>query len=291
MSIDREAYVREVSRIIRQNFHPNDVSGSMTAAKAGFFVRQVLQTGPTEHGFSKFKDALLEVEKQGEIKIGFNSKQALAIWLSGGSAGAESLKEPVTSLPAGKPFRPFHNRLWLAFVAETPVGRRFMNKKTGEVLLGQGSSPQPADEWVEVVKVPDSEEKADAREFLEAEGLQHDHQLSTSLDSDYWYSEFPTKLRSLRVDLAAKWNRRRSVRVFERAEAWRAQHGIPPEMVYQSIMPPRGSLPCADTGAQNELRDVLLAAMQRMETVELLELRIPARCLLRGLRPDLNPDE
>ena len=290
MNMDRETYVREVSRIIRENFRPNDVNGSMTAAKAGSLVRQVLQTGPTEHGFSKFKDVLLELERQGEIGIGFNSKNALAICLPQASTGVDPQREQVTTLPPGKPFRPFRNRLWLAFVAQTPVGRRFMNKRTREVLLGQDSRPQPEDDWIEIVKVPDSEEKADAREFIETEGLQNDQQLMASLDSDYWYSEFPAKLRSLRSNLVAKWNRRRSVRIFERAEEWRVRHGIPPEMLYQSIRPPQRRLPGVATGAQSDLRDALLAALQTMETAELLELRIPARCLLIALRPDLNPD-
>lgn len=291
MSMDQETYIEEVSRIITKNFHPNDVTGSMTAARAGSLVRQVLQTAPTEHGFSKFKDVLREVEKQGDIRVGSNSKQALAIWLSGVSTGTKPQSEQVARLSAGKPFRPLRNRLWLAFVVETPVGRRFLNKRTGDILLGQEKKPEPEDEWVEIVKVPDEEEKADAREFIETEGLQNDGHLTGSLDSEYWYSDFPAKLRNLRADLAAKWNRRRSVRIFERVETWREQNGIPSDMVYQSIRSPRDSWLRVDGGAQRELRAVLLSALERMETTKLLDLRIPARCLLRALRPDLTPDE
>ncbi len=291
MNTDRETYLKELSRIITQNFRPNDSSGSMTVAKVGLLTRQVLRTGPGEHGFAKLKDALLELERRGEIRTGLNSKQALAIWLPGSSSEPRPSQARASGVPASRPFRPLRKPLWLAFVVESPVGRRFVNKRTGEVLLGQEMSPEPDDEWIEIEKIPDAEEKADASQFIEEEGLQEESRLRDALASEYWYSQFPDRLRGLRPGLAGKWNRRRSLRVSNKAEEWRARHCIPEELVYQSEDLSDQDQASQETASARELREGLLKAVKAMETAELLELRIPARYLVRALRPDLTPHE
>lgn len=124
----QDEYCAEVYRVIRENFRANDVSGGMTAAAAAYVVQQALSVSHEAFGFERFKDVLAFIEKQGLIRTGPNAKQAFALWLT------ESPATPTAALRVGNrpppPFRRLRNPIWLAFVATSPGGRRFLNRVT-----------------------------------------------------------------------------------------------------------------------------------------------------------------
>ena len=76
-----DEYLSEVYRVIRENFPSTDPTGGMTAAAAGYLVKLFVAPDQTQFGFLKFKDVLQQLEQQGLIRTGANSKDALSIWL------------------------------------------------------------------------------------------------------------------------------------------------------------------------------------------------------------------
>lgn len=296
--MDPEQYLNEVNRIITSNFQPDDSKGSMTAARAGYYVRQVTAADHAAAGFLKFKDVLLELERRGAIRIGSDSKGALAIWLHDQRAIFPRINsfvptEPASTSACGPPgeantarFRRLRNPVWLAFVGDFPVGRRFMHKETGIIRKGQQNPPQPSDEWAEITPTEPAIDKADAAAFLRSEGRDTDEHLRTALESPAWFREFAAALESVDPFLAAKWKRRRSNRVIAHAEQWRRQHGVGSELIYES----RTTIPqpvVTPPTTASQLKDALLSAVRQMEVHDLLELRIPAKHLVAALRPEL----
>jgi len=153
-----EEYIVEIGKIAQSNFVASDPTGAMTAAKLGLIVRQVTHCEPAELGFAKFKDALLEVERRGIIRIGYNSKNAFAFWLCDTSAPSKTLLSPKIATEGTSnevslahkvfPFKRLRSAVWMAFIGISPVGKRFIHRDSGEIRLGQPESSELGTECV-----------------------------------------------------------------------------------------------------------------------------------------------
>ncbi|HUY93034.1 MAG TPA: hypothetical protein VMV10_30170 [Pirellulales bacterium] len=286
-----EQYLQLVATQICENFAPNDPTGSMTAAKVGYLVRRTVPEPSSAFGFLKFKDALIELERRGLVRLGPNSKGALAVWRLAGEAA-----EAVAGGPPVAPFAPVSLRpsrflrppVWSAFVSQFPEGERLFNKVSGELRLGRAGDAEPNDDWAKIDSLDIDAQREDSRAFLLEEGRQDDPSLLAAIESPRWYSDLPAALRAIDRALEGKWKRHRSRWVIAHVEKWCGENGISHALVFQQAAPSRHALsspPGIRSGG--DLKEHLLAALRRMSTGQLLALRIPAKHLVEVLRPDL----
>ena len=181
-----DEYLSEVYRVIRENFPSTDPTGGMTAAAAGYLVKLFVAPDQTQFGFLKFKDVLQQLEQQGLIRTGANSKDALSIWL------IEQTGQPApvsTRPPIGRSFVRCAKRSGTRFTAARPAGRRFFNRATGEVKLEVQSGLETDPSWVEIVPLDYDSDRNVALDFLKENGVDNAEVL-ISLDSDRWYVDF-----------------------------------------------------------------------------------------------------
>ncbi len=279
-----DEYLGEVYRVIRENFPSTDPTGSMTAAAAGYLVKLSVAPDHTQFGFLKFKDVLQRLERQGLIRIGANSKNALSIWL------IEQTGQPTpvsTRPPIGRSFRPLRKAVWHAFTAARPAGRRFLNRATGEVKLEVQNGLETDPSWVEIVPLDYDSDRNVALDFLKENSLDN-AELMISLDSDRWYVDFTRALSAYSPGLATDWKRYRSHHVIGIVKEWCRKNRVDTAIVFEEF-PPKQSFPTVQpTGSgHDQLKALLLAALEHMSADELMELRLPARHLVAVLRPDL----
>jgi hypothetical protein len=278
--METDHFIDQVLNLLRGAFRSDDPAGSMTAARVGSLIRTRLGDPTQMSGYPKLKNVLEELERRGAVRTGANSKGAFSIWLLE-SPGAVVAPPHGDRKPSG-PYRPLRQPLWNAFVATAPQGRRFMNRLTGELRFGISTPPEPNADWVEIPVLSESEDRAATTEFLKGEGVPIEGAVSAALAAPRWFTELP---RAIPSHLAGAWKRRRTGRVVELAERWRRENHLSEEVVYDDrLMRPRGEERAQES---RELRTLLLEAVQRMSTDELLSLPIPARHLVTALRPDL----
>jgi hypothetical protein len=259
----------------------------MTAAKLGIFVRRAIPNKPFEFGFAKFRDVLAQMEANGVITTGVNSKQALAVWL-----GNQRVPESPTQPGLGSNPRPsfpgfLRKTVWLAFVGTSPRGNRYINRITGEVRMACPEPPDHSGDWVEVAPVEEATQKQLAKSFIDAQGLSTNEEMTRSLDTHYWFHEFPATLRKHSPALQTQWNRHRTEHVVKHVAEWCDSHKVPPELVFDAPGVCRQSTPSIQATAP-DLRDALLEAIAAMTLDELLDIRIPARHLIKAVRPDIE---
>ena len=159
MSINVEDYLAGVQRLVREGFRTNDPSGGMPVAKVAYLAKRAFGDH-TAHGFFKFKEVVQQLEERGLIKTGPDSKGAYAIWLQEPPAAVE----PKQALPQNwERVRGLNSKVWFAFVSAFPAGRRFLNRRTGDVQLGASQQLEPAEEWAEITALDSEPERVKAR--------------------------------------------------------------------------------------------------------------------------------
>ena len=279
--MNTQEYLDQVLQVIRERFRPTDSSGSMPVATVAYLVRQRLGVDHTPFGFAKFKDVLSDLESRNLIRTGSNTKQAFALWLVGSPTTV--VPSPGFVAAANTPFRPLRNQVWFAFISESPPGRRFLNRVSGEVRVGLQDAPDA--HWVEIIPIDASKEKEEASRFLSAHQLNSRLELQQSLSSEKWYVDLPAAIGTTEPQLASEWKRERSNRVVSLVEKWRSDNSVDEHLVYER-QPPR-SADRVELYPSSGLRQCLLSAIQRMPTDKLLELDIPARLLTAVIRPEL----
>ncbi|MEQ1814502.1 MAG: hypothetical protein ABL860_08655 [Candidatus Nitrotoga sp.] len=276
----KSEYLNEVLSVIRKTFRSNDESGSMPVAAVAYLAKLHLGSDHTAFGFAKFKDVLQELEKQGMIRTGTNSKQAYSLWLSSSSI-EEKVEMPKDSDTFQ--FNKLRNQVWFAFIAELPLGNRYLNRVTGEVRVGI-QDPLSGD-WLEIPKVPQSEQKTFAESFVESNALGENSEVKSALNSARWYSELPKVLSDIDPRILLEWKRARSRQIISYVERWRCDQRLNLGLVYEhgGI----GGSRSQQSAGQNELRRILLSAISQMSTEDLLDFRVPMRTMLAISRPDL----
>ena len=75
--MNRIDYLEQAKSLLSDNFRPNDPDGSMTAASAAYLLKRLI--GNFEDvGFFKFRDLLDQLQSEGFLAIGSNSKHAFS---------------------------------------------------------------------------------------------------------------------------------------------------------------------------------------------------------------------
>ncbi len=279
-----QEYLCDAFRIISENFRSNDPTGGMTAASAAYLVKRIVGDH-RDYGFPKFKDVLAALSTEGRLRTGTNSKDAFSLWLTEGTA------------PSAKPFqtsdrfRPLRNQVWFAFIASQPEGKRYLHRTTGEARVGCAEAP--GESWAEIDPISSDSERDNARQFLENNDVD-DTRIQSAIDGERWYVDFPQQLATKSPHLAVEWKRERSSRVIDYVTKWCDQNDVDQKVAFESFVPvkPPSTTRFAESTrnvgpANDDLRGVLLEAIQRMSTDDLLSISIPASHLIAVLRPDL----
>lgn len=289
-----EKYLSEIERIARSNFQPNGSSNGMTVARLGLLVRKVTGITPEAIGFPRFKDALLELEKRGVLRTGANDKQAFAFWLCTDELNSRTIDSRQTQPANAQPtcaanFKRLKNEIWLAFVSALPIGRRFLNRNSGEIKYGQTEVPDPSQNWVELVPIDQNEDKADAIQFLQEEGLANNPELNNAIEGHAWFHQFAKLLHEIDPSVAFRWKRRRSNRVTTAVESWRSTNNLPTELVYETTSTDRRQLQPRNfkTTEKLDLHELAIRILKGLSVEELLDLSVPIRDVIAVLRPDL----
>lgn len=261
----REDYLDAVLQLIRSN---NQSTAGLKASTLGNLILRSLPDHWTRHGYSALKDLLQELEHRGQVSIGLDAQKMLAIWVKGEHRGTRT-----------KPIR-LRREIWVAFVNQLPRGLRFMNRETGVVLMGQLALPMGDNEWIPIQPLSSDIQKNWAWEMISEFQLDD---FRDTLADPLWYLSFPQQLRQSRRDMLTQWNRIRSTKILEAVQAWCTQHGIPIDLITEA----RPSTSDTDTEKATVLtnstgdntRQLLLDALARMPTQELLEIPIPGKYL------------
>lgn len=279
-----QEYLRDAFQIISKNFRSNDPTGSMTAASAALLVKRIVGDH-RDYGFPKFKDVLAALASEGRLRTGTNSKDAFSLWLTEGTA------PPAKPFQSSDRFRPLRNQVWFAFIASQPKGKRYLHRTTGEARVG--CSESPGESWDEIHPISPDDDRDNARQFLKNNHVD-DTEIQSAIDEERWYLDFPQQLAAKSPQLAVEWKRERSSRVIDHVKKWCDQNDVDQEVVFESFVPAkppstiRFAEPIRNVGPANDnLRRVLLEAIQRMSTDDLLGISIPASHLITILRPDL----
>lgn len=263
-----DEFLQAVSHLIANS----DTAGAgIKASTLGNLILRSLPDRWNQHGYPRLSDLLAELSQMGAVRVGNDAQGALTAWSTG------------TGLKQRRPERARFQRLrkdvWLAFVSPPPPGRRMLHRTSGAVLMGQSDS-SPEDGWVPISPVSQDEQKSWARELIDTNHLDT---LTPILNSPTWYLAFAEDLRVQRPDLLSEWNRLRSSNVTQAVRQWCSEHGVDWDLVTDKasaqspVQPPSGltALP-----AKADVRQVILSALAKMSTDDLLEIPIPAKYLL-----------
>jgi hypothetical protein len=278
-------YLSEVLRIVRENFRSQDPTGGMSVAAAALLVKRALGHDQTEFGFFKFKDVLNVLEERGLIRTGPDSKGAFALWLADATSSTPQVAQ---SLPGNHDrFRPLRNEVWFAFISQSPLGKRFLNRRTGDVRVGVVDRDLPSDEWAEIKPLDPEAEREEARRWIRARTLE-DSEILNSVAAPQWYMEFPKVLLGRNPTLAADWKRDRSKRVIETVKGWCLQNSVDQELVLaKPYLPAPVAVTRSRDVSRSQIRRLLMLVLERMSTEELLRLNLPAREVVAIMRPEL----
>jgi len=288
-SMDQKEFVSTISGIIQKNY-PTDRKRGLKASEVGVLIRVTLPDIKWEDlGFQKLKDILAELESQKLIETGYDDNHAFTVWLPGSSGDYGRKNRETISVIQGTSgsFRPLRKPVWTAFVSVFPVGRRFIRKTDGFVSMGMDDHPLPNTDWIEIDPISQETQKSWAKEFLSKFNIEETNELTVSLNEHTWYRTFVEQLRKQNPDDAYGWQRLRSSRVVEFVRKWVQQKGVSDELVFEPRIDYTSLSKQTQHAKVKNLRDGLLAAIAAMNTNELLELRIPAKCLLGVFCPEL----
>lgn len=247
------------------------------------------------HGFERLSAALAQLQAEGLVEITRSDKGALRVAARPGGADTRtasvlaSISAPPAAVAPGR-FRPLRPPVWFAFASAIPPGhQRQINRRTG-VVWSDGQQPPGSElDWVPVVPVPEGEQRRWAEEFLQRPDIGDDKtSFHDALRTPDWYRRFPVELEKRGAVLLRAWSHVRSTRIIDHVVAWASKNNVDEHVLFAA---PRSSL--AKVAVQGgpkdalDLRQALLAAVEKMGTSELLDLPIPARYVLEVVRPDL----
>jgi hypothetical protein len=287
--VDQQAFLSTVFDLIRR--HPSITSpDGVKAAQVGNLLRRKHpDVDWTPLGYFKLGDVLSDLESQGLIRTGLDTKHALSVWLPSSDQPRPATVAPVSSAALrSPPFRPLRKDLWSAFVTGTPHDRSYLSRESGAIRLREGDPPSPAEQWAEIVPIGQETQQGWARQFLRDHHPAATGETTLAVEAPDWFRAFPAALSRENPVLLAAWNRQRSRHVQEHVEHWCETQRVPAELVFDHFPPRRPDRPAPPEPRAN-LRETLLGAISCMATEDLLEIRIPAKYLIGALRPDLLP--
>jgi len=274
-------YLETVLQIIRAN---QRIPGLKASTLGQLIMRRLPNERWTQFGFPTLKSLLLQLQQRGAIKLDLDAQKTLAVWVSDQPPPTTPANE---APPPSQKFNPLKPDFWRAFAISWPTGRRFANRVTGSVRMGLTEDPHPADQWTEITPISEADQKDWARQFL-VDSQRNDLALHRALDQTAWFVEFPRALRTTDRLLAFAWNRTRSEKVSAAVQNWCLEKKFDLQLAFEQ---PAARAPKASSAqaahalgdAPDKARAIVLAALSRMSTDELVEIPIPAKYLLQEL--------
>jgi hypothetical protein len=291
--MDRTAFLAAVSKLVREASQSKEPEG-LKLATLGYWIRGKLLEDWRVLGFPQLKHVVQELARSGQMRLGPDSKGALSVWSVEVSTAESPIGAPATPLPSSTtsvsnpPKFPYMRQaIWLALVSPSSVVQ-YLDRRTGHVQISAVGSPGA--DWIEMPRIDQETQRNWAREFLARHGLATDSELLAALTAIDWHVLFPQMLRQRSTLLARRWQVDRSSRVRTLAVEWCRQKGVEESLIFDP--PAQASAPAPGTREENKslsggLRELLLEAIKRMTTEEMLQLSIPARYVVQALRPDL----
>jgi hypothetical protein len=278
----RDEILTAALALFKSHFQADDPAGSMTAARAGLLLKNYLPNALANAGFEKFSDLLRELENNGSIRTGLDSKRVLVIWFP-----EKSVTEP--------PFRPLRDDIWRAFIARRPEGGRYLSRETGELRLGLSSPPTLSQHWIQLIPLSEEVQKRWAVDYLAQEGL-IDSEINHAIAMEPWYFHFGVALENAGSNIARGWKRWRSEQVTVHVIDWCIANGVDPKTVFENSQVAHFSSPKQSTESHRSVlnapekdhRGIILRALAMMPTDDLLKLPIPSRYVFDAIDSD-NP--
>lgn len=246
----------------------------------------------TQFGFVKLGDLLRFLSEQKFLTIAQNAKQALVIKLHDVELDGQSVIKQLSTSAR------LESRVWHAFTNENLTNERYLNKETGNVWSLPGNPPDvESGKWLKVEPISSVAQKEWVEEFLSNEGVTKDAEIEASLAESNWYTSFPICVNRKQAGTSRRWNAFRSSKVVGHVLNWAEQNEVDRELILFHSTPKRfqpgfkktnRSFRTRNTDTNDgDLRSALLNAIQQMSDEELLEVSIPARYLVKSLRPEL----
>jgi len=285
--MDRQEYLSFVANLIKKHYPPDSRRG-LKASEVGLLIRRALPgTDWREFGFERLKDVLSTLETQNAVLTGWDDKRAYTVWLADDKppVNQDIAPKPLAASRAAPVGESLKKDVWNAFVAGVPRGRRFMDRETGVLRMGFGDVPDAGGKWVEIKQLEQVEQRQWAVEFIDEKNVGDKSELTEALSASDWYRAFPRALEPINSEYVTAWNRYRSWRVIAVVKTWAEQNHVPREFIFDST---NGATAQRGRAAPIvSLRTALFTALAELSTDELLELRLPARSLVRVLQPEL----
>ena len=247
------------------------------------------------HGFERLSAALAHLQADGAVDVSRSEKGALRVAARPAGSSVGTVPVPASaSVPATTPapgrFRPLRSPVWFAFASAIPQGhQRQINRRTG-VVWSDGQQPPGSElDWVPVVPVLEDEQRRWAEEFLLRPDVGDDKStFNEVLRSAGWYRRFPLELEKRGPVLLRAWSHLRSSRIIDHVVAWASKNNVDEHVLFAAPRSNIGKVAVqGGVSTRPDLREALLAAINKMGTSELLELPIPPRYVLEVVRPDL----
>jgi hypothetical protein len=286
--MDNKEFLGAVLDLIRLNYPAHQPGGIRVAYLGNLIHRAFPNVHWTSFGFLKLKNVLDELETQGAVRTGRDHNGTFVVWPANAPVSATpAIPESKPALSA-RPYLPMLRReVWFAFVSETPVGRRFLDRNTGDVRMAASNVPSDSGDWVEIQPIDQETQRQWARDFLTAQGLLNG-EVQTCLADRQWYRRLAEFLEQRRPEALASWNRLRTQNAIGHVRNWCESHAVRFDSVTESFLRRKQFDESASGPRTKDLRQALLKAIEKMATSELLELPIPAKHLVQALRPDLT---
>jgi hypothetical protein len=283
----RDEFLDNVNQIINTN---EKAGAGLKVSILGNLIRNSLRLHWNDFGFARLKEVLQELESRQQIRVGYDERDVFTVWaLSNRDAPISPLVAVATKPTTPPPVR-LRNAVWTAFVRALPAGRRFIHRETGEIRMGLFEAPPSEPEWIEIHRISDEMQRTWAREFIDTNSLSTQTELRDALNNGAWFVRFPAALRQLNPRYIGQWNRHHTGRVRSNLERWCQQHGINSKLIQEDHEPPRPSTtPTRPEATPTLVRQIILDALARMPTHELLQLPIAGKYLYpeeSGTRPN-----
>jgi hypothetical protein len=270
----RDEFLSAVVQLIRGTEHG---STGLKASTLGNLILRSIPDHWSKHNFFALKDVLKELEKRGQAEVFADDKGIMSVRLSNAPVPAAN---DMSKTPTK--FVRLRIEVWHAFVDHLPIGKRFFQRSTGAVSMGQERPPQNESDWIAIPAISQETQKDWARQFLKE---QHVTDVPTDFDDGSWFGMFNRKLAHKGPASVKAWNRSRSARVAAIVIGWCGEMSIPQSLV--TDVRHRAQEPGHDGAkvevapeSQDDIRRQILEALGRMPTHELLDIPIPGRYLI-----------
>jgi len=226
-------------------------------------------------GFATLKEVLKQLEHRGLVKTDYNDKHAYVV---------RPLKSAITRDLQAYPKETnwLRKDVWDAFICEMPAGPRFIDAKSGEVVMGQSKPPSTSEDWKPVDRLERNTQQEWAWDFLRNHNLSREQNLADAGCHGKWYIDFGGAVAEKERRLRSAWNRTRTDKTTEHVRRWCQEQGVREALLF--VRPESRVHPEPETGTA--LRSTILRTLAKMKTEELLELRVPLKYVAQYLPGD-----